>query len=107
MNVGLTRSKHFLFVIARCSSITVNPYWRRLVDFAKSKHAIIQVPVDSSSQKQPAALKSSLRKSTSPKHVSFGATSERVFEASSNAGNKREESPMFPDLTQLAPMRER
>ncbi|KAL9184986.1 hypothetical protein ACHAXT_002763 [Thalassiosira profunda] len=106
MNVGLTRSKHFLFVIARCSSITVNPYWRRLVDFAKSKHAIIQVPVDSSSQKQPAALKSSLRKSTSPKHVSFGATSERVFEASSNASNKREERPMFPDLTRLAPMRD-
>lgn len=28
MNVALTRARHFLFVIARCESIVVNPYWR-------------------------------------------------------------------------------
>ena len=28
MNVALTRAKHFLFVIARCQSIVVNPYWK-------------------------------------------------------------------------------
>jgi len=44
MNVALTRAKHFLFVIARCSSIVVNPYWRDLVDHARETNAVIKVP---------------------------------------------------------------
>jgi hypothetical protein len=43
MNVALTRAKHFLFVIARCSSIIINPYWRDLVDYAVNKGAVIKV----------------------------------------------------------------
>ena len=45
MNVALTRAKHFLFVIARCSSIVVNPYWRDLVRHASENRAIIKVPL--------------------------------------------------------------
>jgi senataxin len=44
MNVALTRAKYFLFVIARCSSIVVNPYWRDLVEHAREKDAVIEVP---------------------------------------------------------------
>merc|ERR1740121_867709 len=50
MNVALTRAKHFLFVIARCSSITVNPYWRDLVDHARETEAVIKVPFTGSRQ---------------------------------------------------------
>jgi senataxin len=48
MNVALTRSKHFLFVIANTRSITVNPYWRDLVEHARETEAIIQVPCSGS-----------------------------------------------------------
>ena len=50
MNVALTRAKHFLFVIARCSSIIVNPYWKDLVDHARETEAVIQVPFSGSRQ---------------------------------------------------------
>jgi len=50
MNVALTRAKHFLFVIARCSSIVVNPYWRDLVDHARETEAVIEVPFSGSRQ---------------------------------------------------------
>ena len=50
MNVALTRAKNFLFVIARCSSITVNPYWRDLVDHARETDAVIHVPISGSRQ---------------------------------------------------------
>jgi len=43
MNVALTRAKHFLFVLARCSSIVINPYWRDLVDHAVSQGAVLKV----------------------------------------------------------------
>lgn len=43
MNVALTRAKNFLFVIARCSTIVVNPYWRKLVKQARCEGAIIKV----------------------------------------------------------------
>jgi senataxin len=45
MNVALTRAKHFLFVIARCQSIVVNPYWDQLVKHAREGRAIIPVPM--------------------------------------------------------------
>lgn len=45
MNVALTRAKHFLFVIARCESIRVNPYWRDLVDHAHETNAVVRVPI--------------------------------------------------------------
>ena len=44
MNVALTRAKHFLFVIARCNSICVNPYWDQLVKNARQDNAIVSVP---------------------------------------------------------------
>ncbi|KAL3787772.1 hypothetical protein HJC23_009823 [Cyclotella cryptica] len=50
MNVALTRAKNFLFVIARCSSIMVNPYWRDLVEHARETDAIIPVPFSGSRQ---------------------------------------------------------
>lgn len=49
MNVALTRAKNYLFVIARRRSIMVNPYWRDLVGFAKDKNAIINIPINRSS----------------------------------------------------------
>ncbi|GAX14013.1 senataxin [Fistulifera solaris] len=49
MNVALTRAKHFLFVIARCESIVVNPYWRDLVQHARATNAVIQVPLSDNS----------------------------------------------------------
>lgn len=46
MNVALTRAQNFLFVIARRRSIMVNPYWRKLVGYARERSAIIHVPLD-------------------------------------------------------------
>jgi senataxin len=46
MNVALTRAKFFLFVIARCKSIVVNPYWRDLVDHARDTNAVVSVPMN-------------------------------------------------------------
>mmetsp|Transcript_50043 Transcript_50043/g.150570 ORF Transcript_50043/g.150570 Transcript_50043/m.150570 type:complete len:571 (-) Transcript_50043:105-1817(-) len=51
MNVALTRAKHFLFVIAHCQTIVVNPYWRDLVHHARKQGAIIPVPKLHSSKK--------------------------------------------------------
>lgn len=48
--MALTRAKHFLFVIARCSSIVVNPYWRDLVDHARETNAVVKVPLSGSRQ---------------------------------------------------------
>lgn len=45
MNVALTRAKFFLFVIARCESIVVNPYWRDLVQHARETKAVVRVPM--------------------------------------------------------------
>ena len=45
MNVALTRAKNFLFVIARCESIRVNPYWKDLVDHAHETNAVVRVPI--------------------------------------------------------------
>ncbi|KAL7506566.1 hypothetical protein ACHAXN_003823 [Cyclotella atomus] len=50
MNVALTRAKNFLFVIARCSSIIVNPYWRDLVDHARETKSVIEVPFSGTRQ---------------------------------------------------------
>jgi senataxin len=45
MNVALTRAKHFLFVIARCESIVVNPYWNDLVMHARETNAVLSLPL--------------------------------------------------------------
>ncbi|CAB9520022.1 Probable helicase DDB_G0274399 [Seminavis robusta] len=45
MNVALTRAKHFLFVIARCKSIVINPYWNDLVQHARENRAVLRVPI--------------------------------------------------------------
>lgn len=44
MNVGLTRAKHFLFIIARCDSIVANPYWRELTQHAWDTSSLLRVP---------------------------------------------------------------
>lgn len=51
MNVALTRAKHFLFVIARCRSIVVNPYWRDLVDHARETKSVVKVHMRGDSSK--------------------------------------------------------
>ena len=45
MNVALTRAKYFLFILARCKSIVVNPYWRDLVEHARESNAVLRVPI--------------------------------------------------------------
>jgi len=54
MNVALTRAKHFLFVIARCDSITVNPYWQDLVKHARETKAVVKVPLRNGNRAKPA-----------------------------------------------------
>ena len=102
MNVALTRSKHFLFVICRCKSISVNHYWRNLVGYARSKNAIIKVPFIP--VKPKTTLRSALIKSPIPNSVSFGAVEKKVYDINSMAcTNDKEKPPLFPDLTKLAP----
>jgi senataxin len=77
MNVALTRAKHFLFVIARCSSITVNPYWRDLVDHAHQTGSIIEVPFSGTRQESftfpdLSTLKASFTKPIKGKSSGFG-----------------------------------
>lgn len=43
MNVALTRAKHFLFVIARCRTILINPFWRDFVAHARKQNAILRI----------------------------------------------------------------
>ena len=70
MNVALTRSKHFLFVIANTKSITVNPYWRDLVEHARVREAVIQVPFSVSQQSYSFPDLSTLKAVTPPlKHI--------------------------------------
>jgi senataxin len=45
MNVALTRAKHFLFVIARCESVSVNPYWKDLISHARRTNAVLRIPI--------------------------------------------------------------
>ena len=44
MNVALTRARHLLLVIARCESISVNPYWDQLITDAMDNKAVLKVP---------------------------------------------------------------
>uniref|UniRef100_A0A7S1FUF0 DNA2/NAM7 helicase-like C-terminal domain-containing protein n=2 Tax=Corethron hystrix TaxID=216773 RepID=A0A7S1FUF0_9STRA len=44
MNVALTRAKYFMFVIAHCKSISVNPYWKQLVDNSAAADAVLKIP---------------------------------------------------------------
>jgi len=44
MNVALTRAKYFLFVVARCKTISMNPYWNDLVQHAKESNAVVRIP---------------------------------------------------------------
>ena len=43
MNVALTRAKYYMFIITRCRTILVNPYWRDLVSHARKQQAIFKV----------------------------------------------------------------
>ena len=101
MNVALTRSKHFLFVICRCKSISVNHYWRNLVGYARSKNAIIKVPFIP--VKPKTTLRSALIKSPIQKNVTFGAVDKKVYDINSTACTNKEKVDIFPNLTKLAP----
>jgi len=101
MNVALTRAKHFLFVICRCKSISVNHYWRNLVGYARSKNAIIKVPFLPTKLKT--TLKSALIKSSIQKNVSFGAVEKKTYDINSMASSDREKVDLFPNLATLAP----
>jgi senataxin len=43
MNVALTRAKIFLFVVARCRTISMNPYWNELVEHAVESKSVVRV----------------------------------------------------------------
>ena len=43
MNVALTRAKFFLFVVARCTTISMNPYWKDLIQHARESNAVIRI----------------------------------------------------------------
>lgn len=45
---ALTRAKFFLFVIARCDSIVVNPYWG-----VRDMQAVVLVPMKQGNNKSP------------------------------------------------------
>ena len=83
----------------------VNPYWRKLVGYARKKNALIHVPLPIDEQKsKPNCLRSSLIKSSSQLKVSFGGVAERLYEVNSKACTTEDENELFPDLTRLAPM---
>lgn len=44
MNVALTRAKYYMFVIAHCKSISVNPYWEELVKNSAAAGAVLKIP---------------------------------------------------------------
>ena len=116
MNVALTRARHFLFVITRRRSIMVNPYWSKLVGYARMNNALLQEPllvpmIDekklgswSSSSSPAPRLKSSLIKSSFKKTVSFGGVDERLYEVGSASVVDEVEGDLFPDLTSLIPL---
>ena len=69
MNVALTRAKHFLFVIARCASVVVNPYWSDLIEHARETNAVLRVPLIG----------------MNPNNVSFGDITSWQLEKKSNS----------------------
>ena len=79
MNVALTRAKHFLFVIARCRSIVVNPYWGDLVQHARETQAVLRVPLRAS---PPVVVDASL--ATQPLLPVFGVPQEWKYEETSH-----------------------
>ena len=105
MNVALTRARHFLFVVARRQSIVVNPYWEKLVGYARTKNSLIHVPMPKDGRRsKPNHLRSSLIKSSLQLKVSFGGVDKRLYEVNSKASTTEDESDLFPDLTRLVPM---
>lgn len=98
MNVALTRAKHFLFVIARCESIVVNPYWRDFVGNAREQGAILKVTP---------RINNGLGRGPTGTNASRGRGSRG---ARGGRGNNRGKGPvgrmdidMFPDLRNLLP----
>ena len=80
----------------------VNPYWRKLIGYARTNNALIHVPLPVDEQKsRPNNLKSSLIKSSLKKTVSFGGVEERLYEVGSACVT---EGDIFPDLTRLVPV---
>lgn len=84
MNVALTRAKHFLFVLARCSSIVINPYWRDLVDHAVSQGAVLKV--------------------VPRMNNGLGRVGDANRRTQGRGSVKRTDSGMFPDFQNLRPV---
>ncbi len=90
MNVALTRAKHFLFVIARCESIIVNPYWRDFVRTAREQGAILKVTPNKENHN---------RNNNSSNGRGRGGRGGRGFSRGNGKGNE-----MFPDLRNVSPV---
>jgi senataxin len=93
MNVALTRSKHFLFVIANTRSIMVNPYWRDLVKHARDTEAVIQVPYSGSRQSYSFPDLSTLKAMPPPLKPMFSFSNkkqraESTYTEEINTGNR-------------------
>ena len=76
MNVALTRAKYFLFVIARCKSVVVNPYWRDLVTHAREMNSVLPVVKTTNSHQMFPSLQELKPAIPSP---SFTTGSKRPF----------------------------
>lgn len=85
MNVALTRAKHFLFVIARCQSVTVNPYWADLVQHARETKAVVRVPMISQPGRNNRGAK-----------PNFGSIHEWKLESPEEAINSQPKRPPPP-----------
>ena len=103
MNVAITRAKHFLFVIARCKSIVVNPYWRDFVRAAKSNGAVIPVPMYGAHQNFP-DLRSLTAEGSGASSTAQGAKRSRVEEGeigTSSAGDSQQYSRAMDALKKI------
>mmetsp|Transcript_14860 Transcript_14860/g.42847 ORF Transcript_14860/g.42847 Transcript_14860/m.42847 type:complete len:1072 (-) Transcript_14860:2242-5457(-) len=100
MNVAITRAKHFLFVIARCKSIVVNPYWRDFVRAARSNHAVIPVPMYGAHQHFP-ALRSLRAEGTGTAQKAKRSRAEEGEVDTSSAGDSQQYSRALDALNKI------
>jgi senataxin len=93
MNVALTRAKHFLFVLARCESIVVNPYWRDFIDNAREQGAVLRIAPRRTNHHNGGVG----RGSNGPPMTSRGGRGGRAGGRDSKRGNGND-LYIFPDL---------
>ena len=110
MNVALTRAKNFLFVIARCQSIVVNPYWNDLVQHARETNAVVKVPILGGSAKKPSfgnptqwQLERPTRQAPPLPTPSDPRKGEQEQEVVDSRKRKKEQKPLDPRKSEQAP----